>query len=61
MSLLNFGETESALTASLVFVRTVAAVVRAVTHPVVGNAAVISTFKLGGCAKFVCKRGQRAI
>lgn len=33
--------------AFLVFVRTVTAVIRAVTHPVAGNATVVPTFKLG--------------
>lgn len=39
--------------AFLVLIRTITAVIRTVTHPVRGNAAVVPTFKLGGCAKFV--------
>lgn len=46
------------LTAFLVFIRTIPTVIRAVTHPVAGNAAVVPTFKLGGCTKFICKRSQ---
>lgn len=43
------------VTAFLVFIRIVTTVVRAVTHPVVEYAAVVPTFKLVGCAKFVCR------
>lgn len=49
----------TSLTAFLVLIRTVATVIRAITHPVGGNAAVVPTFKLGGCTKFVCKRMER--
>lgn len=47
-------------TAILVLIRTIAAVVGAVTHPVAGNAAMVPAFKLGGCTKLVCKRGWGA-
>lgn len=47
------------LTAFLVLIRTITTVIGAVTHPVGGNAAVVPTFKLGGCAKFVCKKMSR--
>lgn len=50
----NTGEWES-LTTFLVLIRTITTVVRAVTHPVGRNAAVVPAFKLGGCAKLVCK------
>ncbi len=49
------------LTAFLVLISTITAVIRTVTHPVRGNAAVVPTFKLGGCAKFVCKGWQREL
>lgn len=49
------------LTAFLVFIRTIPTVIRAVTHPVAGNAAVVPTFKLGGCTKFVCKGSQKEL
>lgn len=49
------------LTAFLVLIRTITTVIRAVTHPVGGNAAVVPTFKLGGCTKFVCKGGKREL
>lgn len=49
------------LTAFLVLIRTIATVIGAVTHPVGGNATVVPTFKLGGCAKFVCKGWQRQL
>lgn len=49
------------LTAFLVLIRPITTVIRAVTHPVGGNAAVVPTFKLGGCAKFVCKGWQREL
>lgn len=49
------------LTAFLVLIRAIATVIRAVTHPVGGNTAVVPTFKLGGCTKFVCKGGQREL
>jgi hypothetical protein len=39
--------------ALLVLIRAVTTVVRAVTHPVAGDAAVVPTLKLGGCAKLV--------
>ena len=39
-------------------IRAVTTVVRAVTHPVAGDAAVVPTLKLGGCAKLVCQRQQ---
>lgn len=44
------------VTAFLVFIRIVATVVRAVTHPVVVYAVVVPTFKLVGCAKFVWEK-----
>lgn len=49
------------LTAFLVLIRTITTVIWAVTHPVAGNAAVVPTFKLGGCTKFVCKGKQREL
>lgn len=39
--------------AFLVLIRTIAAVVGAVTHPVAGNAAMVPAFKLGECTKLV--------
>lgn len=50
----------SSLTAFLVLVGAIAAVVGAVTHPVGGNAAVVGAFKLGGCAEFVCRGRHRS-
>lgn len=49
----------SSLTAFLVLVGAVAAVVGAVTHPVGGDAAVVRAFKLGGCAELVCRGRHR--
>lgn len=42
--------------AFLVLIRAITTVIRAITHPVGGNAAVVPTFKLGGCTKFVTVR-----
>ena len=47
------------LTALVVLVRAVTTVVRAVAHPVAGDAAVVPTLKLGGCAELVCKRHKK--
>lgn len=51
------GWSRSSLTALLVLVRAVAAVVGAVAHPVGGDAVVVGALKLAGRAEFVC-RGQ---
>lgn len=47
------------LTASAVLVTIVATVISAVTHPVVGDAAMVPTLKLGGRTELICKdRGK---
>lgn len=43
------------LTASAVLVTIVATVISAVTHPVVGDAAMVPTLKLGGRTELICK------
>lgn len=45
-----------ALTALAVLVAAVATVIRSVTHPALGDAAVVGAFKLGAGAELVCKR-----
>lgn len=49
----------ASLTAFLVLIRTVAAVIGTITHPVGGDAAVVCTLELGGRTKFVCKGCQK--
>lgn len=53
------GAPVASLTAFLVLIRTVAAVIGTVTHPVGGDATVVCTLELGGCTKFVCKGCQK--
>lgn len=53
------GVSNLTLTAFLVLIRTITTVIRAITHPVTGNTAVVPTLKLGGCTKFVCKKESR--
>lgn len=46
----------STLTALAVLVAAVAAVVGAVTHPALGDAAVVGALELGGRAELICKK-----